>query len=369
MANLHLQLKRFNGAFSTRTEAVNAINNLSGKTDVLKEGEPILAAYHTVDNDEKSNLTYILGFKSTGNESPSYIILDQEGTKKDILASVTNSIENAASAITMTGLKDYDKKDSETVVAVTADDKLLTAIEKLIYLHKQNATNISANASNINSLQTNKQDKLTAGDGITLDGSGNIQVTEDEFVKTTAYTNDKTAIATSAATLTTNLASLSSKTVASITSNADSSKEETSLKVTATTLDDGTKSYNLAVKGDDIIFNNPKFGLEYNSNNKRIYIVPGASQDKTVDASAFIKDGMIDSVTISDDKKSIIITWNTDAGKESTTINLKDLIQEFSFDSNSESTANKVAFTVGKDDLPYSVEGTINAIDGGVITA
>ena len=42
-------------------------------------------------------------------------------------------------------------------------------------------------------------------------------------------------------------------------------------------------------------------------------------------ASAFIKDGMIDSVVHDASANTITITWNTDAGKEATVINLSDL--------------------------------------------
>lgn len=47
------------------------------------------------------------------------------------------------------------------------------------------------------------------------------------------------------------------------------------------------------------------------------------------DASAFIKDGMIDSVVHDASANTITITWNTDAGKEDTVINLGDLVDVY----------------------------------------
>ena len=56
----------------------------------------------------------------------------------------------------------------------------------------------------------------------------------------------------------------------------------------------------------------------YNANNVKI---------DSIDATAFIKDGMIDSVTLetSGDTTYLVIVWNTDAGKEVTKIDLGDL--------------------------------------------
>ena len=46
----------------------------------------------------------------------------------------------------------------------------------------------------------------------------------------------------------------------------------------------------------------------------------------TLDTSSFVKDGMISSVAISEDGANLVITWNTDAGKEATNIPLTELV-------------------------------------------
>lgn len=56
----------------------------------------------------------------------------------------------------------------------------------------------------------------------------------------------------------------------------------------------------------------------YDSDAKKIYLVSGDKQiGEGFDASDFVKDGMIDSVALTDNK--LVITWNTDGGKTSAT--------------------------------------------------
>lgn len=49
----------------------------------------------------------------------------------------------------------------------------------------------------------------------------------------------------------------------------------------------------------------------------------------SVNAAKFVKDGMLDSAVYSTDTKKLVLTWNTDAGKEATEINLNDLIDTY----------------------------------------
>lgn len=71
--------------------------------------------------------------------------------------------------------------------------------------------------------------------------------------------------------------------------------------------------------------------VEYDSQNKRINFKHGTTVKKYIDASDFIKDGMVDSVSIassgsdSDDNGVLIITFNTDAGKEDIEIPLNQV--------------------------------------------
>ena len=73
-----------------------------------------------------------------------------------------------------------------------------------------------------------------------------------------------------------------------------------------------------------------QYGIEYDSATRKIKLVSDTSKTE-IDASAFIKDGMIDTVTLSEDGKSLVITWNADAGKEqsTTTIPLTALVDVY----------------------------------------
>ena len=64
-------------------------------------------------------------------------------------------------------------------------------------------------------------------------------------------------------------------------------------------------------------------GAEYDSTTKRINFKHGNTVKTYIDATAFIKDGMVDTVVISNG--NLVITFNTDAGKEAITIPLTDI--------------------------------------------
>lgn len=49
----------------------------------------------------------------------------------------------------------------------------------------------------------------------------------------------------------------------------------------------------------------------------------------TIDASDFVKDGMLESVTKDETNNTITFTWNTDAGKQTTTIDIDDLVEVY----------------------------------------
>ena len=60
----------------------------------------------------------------------------------------------------------------------------------------------------------------------------------------------------------------------------------------------------------------------YNSNGDLL-------SDSTIDATDFIKDGMVESVSISEDGEKLIIVFNTDSGKETIEIPLNDLFKVY----------------------------------------
>lgn len=80
-----------------------------------------------------------------------------------------------------------------------------------------------------------------------------------------------------------------------------------------------------------------------------------------IDASDFIKDGMLESVTKSETDNTITFTWNTDAGKQSTTIDIDDLVEVYTAGNGidisnfviSHKTPDSVASNVTKADRTY----------------
>ena len=75
---------------------------------------------------------------------------------------------------------------------------------------------------------------------------------------------------------------------------------------------------------------NTEYHIEYDKTAKEIRLVAGANADSMVIATDdFIKDGMIESVVLSEDGLNLVITWNTDAGKDITTIPLSGLVDAY----------------------------------------
>lgn len=71
-----------------------------------------------------------------------------------------------------------------------------------------------------------------------------------------------------------------------------------------------------------------QYGIEYDSVNKKIKLVSDTSKTE-IDATDFIKDGMIDTVALSEDGLNLVITWNTDAGKDEVSIPLVGLVDVY----------------------------------------
>lgn len=71
-------------------------------------------------------------------------------------------------------------------------------------------------------------------------------------------------------------------------------------------------------------------GLSYDSGNKKIKLTGiGKAEIASIDASDFIKDGMIDTATFDPETKKIILTFNTDSGKKPIEINVSSLVDTY----------------------------------------
>lgn len=85
---------------------------------------------------------------------------------------------------------------------------------------------------------------------------------------------------------------------------------------------------NWFANNEDIFTTNEQFGIAfkgvtYNSSTKKIEFTCVDNTKKYLDATEFIKDGMVSSVVIEDG--NLVITFNTDSGKEAISIHLTDI--------------------------------------------
>lgn len=88
----------------------------------------------------------------------------------------------------------------------------------------------------------------------------------------------------------------------------------------------------------------------------------------TVDATEFVKDGMVESVAISEDGKKLIITWNSDSDKsEATEIELSKIFNPENYYTKSQidSTLDNYVKTVDLDTFERITDPEINSAANG----
>ena len=79
----------------------------------------------------------------------------------------------------------------------------------------------------------------------------------------------------------------------------------------------------------------------YNSTSKKIEFYEGSTKKFELDATAFIKDGMVSSATISNG--NLVITFNTDAGTSPITIPLTDIFNANNYYTKTQTDTNFVS--------------------------
>ena len=103
-------------------------------------------------------------------------------------------------------------------------------------------------------------------------------------------------------------------------------------------------------------------GVEYDSNAKRINFKHGNAIKSYIDASAFIKDGMVDNVAI--ENGYLVITFNTDSGKEAISIPLSAIFDPTNYYTKSEVDASQSV----QDTKINTLSGDVTTISGDVAT-
>ena len=88
-------------------------------------------------------------------------------------------------------------------------------------------------------------------------------------------------------------------------------------------------------------------GLSYDSENKKIKLTGiGNSEIASVDASDFIKDGMLDTARFDPETKEITLTFNTASGKDPIKINVSSLVDTYTAKAGSGLTLNDHEFGI-----------------------
>jgi hypothetical protein len=109
---------------------------------------------------------------------------------------------------------------------------------------------------------------------------------------------------------------------------------------------------------DDIDTSNLGASLAYDSDTKRIELKNTSEEViSSIDATAFIKDGMLDSVTVSDGYLNFV--FNTDAGKETISIPLSDFFDASAYYTKAEidgSFLNQVSYNSATNSLDFESE-------------
>lgn len=131
-----------------------------------------------------------------------------------------------------------------------------------------------------------------------------------------------------------------------------------SVKVNGTTLEVTDKAVNVVVpaatvtgvkSGDKVLALANKelsttLGLTYDSATKKINLTGiGSAVIASVDATDFIKDGMVEGVSFDPKTKNLTITFNTESGKEDIKVDLSDLVDTYTAGTGITITGNSIA--------------------------
>lgn len=90
---------------------------------------------------------------------------------------------------------------------------------------------------------------------------------------------------------------------------------------------------------------------EYSSTDKKIYFRNGDTEDAsnlfTIDTTDFVRDGMVSGVTYDATNKNLVITFNTDSGKEAITVSLASLVDTYTAGDGITLAGNKFSANLG----------------------
>ena len=133
------------------------------------------------------------------------------------------------------------------------------------------------------------------------------------------------------------------------------------------------------VKADDPVLSltdkklSATLGLSYDSKNKKIKLTGiGNSEIASVDASDFIKDGMLDTARFDPETKEITLTFNTASGKDPIKINVSSLVDTYTAKAGSGLTLNDHEFGIDTSVIATAqsvtdVSNTVSSLSGNAV--
>lgn len=153
-----------------------------------------------------------------------------------------------------------------------------------------------------------------------------------------------------------------------------------SVKVNGTALPITSKSVNVVIpaatvtgvaEGDDILSLtgtslSTTLDLSYDSENKKIQLTGiGGAEIASIDATAFIKDGMVSDVSFNPTTKKLTITFNTDSGQEAIDVDLTSLVDTYTAGTGISISGNKISVNTGVIATKTSVDTIVGQIGTG----
>lgn len=356
MANI-LQLKRNSNLYENKEAALVALQGQLTSTSI-KDGEIIISRYQ-----DGTNIKTVFGISSdkeaTGTK---YTIFDSEAIPSDVQKMFTDLIGTDPDS-------EYNtiKKIADALVIINGDASTNGSIEKALADAKNDST---SKIEALDAIDTKVAKKFVTQVSET---NGKIAVERGEITST-----DKTVVINDGADGGIDL----SVNVDGTTILKDNSTGKISVSSAALTQYtgkdavvvgaevDGEKEISLNIDTSDKILSQSADGLlttlsmTYNSDNKTIKLTGKDNTEiSTIDATNFVVDGMLDSVEFSTEsgKENILVfTWNTDAGKTKTEIDLSKYIDTYNA-GNGINLINKVFSVKVKDGDKY-LEVTSNGV-------
>lgn len=279
-------------------------------------------------------------------------ISDDDAVKEAVNAAVADAI-SGSSAVTevveaviaeaTSGKLDTDSFDTysgevATAINAKADATSVTEEIEAATSGKMDTTEFASYSANVETAIESKADTSAVTEAIETATSGKLDTDSFNTYSGAVDTSIGTKLASS------DFETYTAATATELGNKADSSAVTNDIAAATSGKLDTTAFETFSGNVDTALAS--KFaGAAWNSTDKKIYFYDNASSTGTalayIDGTEFVKDGMIDSVVLEAKSGStyLVITWNTDAGKEVTELNIGDIFEADNYYTKSETSS------------------------------